>query len=124
MTMTTVLIIDDEIDFAETLAERLELRGLEAKVATGAGEALALLHGGYRPDVALLDLKMPGMDGLQTLAAIKQHDPNIAVIMVTGHGSTSAGMEGMRKGLFEYLLKPVDIGVVVERIEQAAAKKD
>ncbi|MEW6427752.1 MAG: response regulator [Thermodesulfobacteriota bacterium] len=118
--MTTVLIVDDEIDFAETLAERLSLRNIEARVATGAEEAMALLQQDYRPDAILLDLKMPGMDGLQTLAAIKKHDPSITVIMVTGHGSTSAGMEGMRLGLAEYLLKPVDIGVIVDRIEQAA----
>lgn len=123
MTEIKVLIIDDETDFAATLAERLELRHMQTRMATGADEALAILGGGWRPDVVLLDLKMPGLDGLQTLTLLKQQDPAMEVILVSGHGSTSAGMEGMQKGLFDYLLKPVDIGVVIEKIEQAFLKK-
>lgn len=118
-----VLIIDDETEFAATLAERLELRRLKTRVAGGADEAMAILGEGWRPDVVLLDLKMPGLDGLQTLTLLKRQDPTLEVILVSGHGSTSAGMEGMQKGLFDYLLKPVDIGVVVEKIEQAYLKK-
>lgn len=118
-----VLIVDDETEFAVTLAERLELRQMETRVAAGADEALAVLGAGWQPDVVLLDLKMPGLDGLQTLSLLKQQDPALEVILVSGHGSTSAGMEGMRMGLFDYLLKPVDIGVVVEKIEQAYQKR-
>jgi DNA-binding NtrC family response regulator len=118
-----VLIVDDETEFAATLAERLELRKMLTRVAGGADEALAILGEGWRPDVVLLDLKMPGLDGLQTLTLLKRQDPTLEVILVSGHGSTSAGMEGMQKGLFDYLLKPVDIGVVVEKIEQAYLKK-
>lgn len=118
-----VLIVDDETEFAATLAERLELRRMQTRVAAGADEALAILGEGWGPDVVLLDLKMPGLDGLQTLTLLKQQDPTLEVILVSGHGSTSAGMEGMQKGLFDYLLKPVDIGVVVEKIEQAYLKK-
>ena len=118
-----VLIVDDETEFAATLAERLELRKMVTRVATGADEALAILGEGWRPDVALLDLKMPGLDGMQTLSLLKQQDPTLEVILVSGHGSTSVGMEGMQKGLFDYLMKPVDIGVVVEKIEQAHRKR-
>lgn len=118
-----VLIVDDETEFAATLAERLEMRRMQTRVAGGADEALALIGAGWRPDVVLLDLKMPGLDGLQTLTLLKQQYPELEVILVSGHGSTSAGMEGMQKGLFDYLLKPVDIGVVVEKIEQAYLKK-
>jgi len=118
-----VLIVDDETEFAATLAERLELRKMLTRVAGGADEALAILGEGWRPDVVLLDLKMPGLDGLQTLTLLKRQDPTLEVILVSGHGSTSAGMEGMQKGLFDYLLKPVDIGVVVDKIEQAYLKK-
>lgn len=118
-----VLIVDDETEFATTLAERLEMRRLQTRVAAGAAEALAIIGEGWRPDVVLLDLKMPGLDGLQTLGLLKGQDPQLEVILVSGHGSTSAGMEGMQKGLFDYLMKPVDIGVVVEKIEQAYRKK-
>jgi len=117
------LIVDDEEEFAATLAERLELRKMLTRVAAGADEALAILGEDWRPDVVLLDLKMPGLDGLQTLALLKQQDPALEVILVSGHGSTSTGMEGMQKGLFDYLLKPVDIGVVVGKIAQAYLKR-
>ena len=118
-----VMIVDDEADFAETLAERLELRDFEIRLASDAEEAMSTLQTGWAPAVILLDLKMPGLDGLETLSLIKKHDPEIKVILVTGHGSTSAGMEGMHKGLFDYLMKPIDIGVIVERIKEAAVKK-
>lgn len=117
-----VMIVDDETDFAETLAERLELRDFAVRLASGAEEAMTTLQTGWTPDVVLLDLKMPGLDGLETLSLIKKHNQKIKIILVTGHGSTSAGMEGMNKGLFDYLMKPIDIGVIVERIKEAAAK--
>jgi DNA-binding NtrC family response regulator len=118
-----VMIVDDEADFAEPLAGRLELRDFEIRLASDAEEAMSTLQTGWAPAVILLDLKMPGLDGLETLSLIKKHDPEIKVILVTGHGSTSAGMEGMHKGLFDYLMKPIDIGVIVERIKEAAVKK-
>jgi DNA-binding NtrC family response regulator len=117
-----VMIVDDEVDFARTLAERLRLRGIHGETVSGAEEALARLQGGFRPDVVLLDLKMPGIDGLATLSLIKQADATIEAILLTGHGSTSAAIEGMRRGLFDYLMKPVDIGELVQKIRMAAAK--
>lgn len=123
MNKTKVLIIDDEMDFAATLSERLELRDFDSKAVESGSEAVALFESQWTPDVVILDLKMPGMDGLATLDLIKQHDPTIAVIMLTGHGSTASGIAGMKKGLFDYLMKPIDIGVIVERINNAAAKK-
>ena len=71
----------------------------------------------------LLDLKMPGVDGLATLSLLKELDPRMEVILLTGHGSTTAAIEGMQRGLFDYLVKPVDIGALVERIRDAAAKR-
>ena len=118
-----VLIVDDEGDFALTLAERLRLRGFEALAAGGADEALARIHGGFAPEVVLLDLKMPGVDGLATLSLLKELDPRMEVILLTGHGSTTAAIEGMQRGLFDYLVKPVYIGALVERIREAAAKR-
>lgn len=118
-----VLIVDDELDFATTLAERLRLRGIEAHAVSGADEAMARIQGGSRPDVVLLDLKMPGIDGLATLNLIKQADPTIEAILLTGHGSTSAAIEGMRRGLFDYLMKPVDIGELAQKVRKAAARR-
>jgi DNA-binding response OmpR family regulator len=82
-------------------------------------EALA---SGRRQDVVLLDLMMPGVDGLATLNLIKQHDPKIQVIILTGHGSTESGIIGMQLGLFDYLMKPVDIGEFIARINEAGAR--
>jgi len=82
-----VLIVDDEKEFASTLAERLNLRDMDAMAVYCAEDALALIHtADHVPDVVLLDLKMPNIDGLQALEAIKQYDPSIEVIMLTGHG--------------------------------------
>jgi len=123
MNKIKVLIIDDEMEFATTLAERMDIRDYESKAVEGAEDALALLRAAWTPDVVILDLKMPGIDGLTTLNMIKRHDPTIEVIMLTGHGSTTSGIEGMRRGLFDYLIKPVDIGELVQKVNDAAAKR-
>lgn len=122
MTARRILIVDDELEFGSTLAERLELRGFTAKAVGGAGEAVTLLASGWAPDVVVLDLMMPGVDGLATLDLIKQHDPRIQVIILTGHGSTESGIIGMQRGLFDYLMKPVDIGELIARINEAGAQ--
>jgi DNA-binding NtrC family response regulator len=118
-----VLIVDDELDFAVTLAERLRLRGFDALATSGVDEAMARVHAGFRADVVLLDLKMPGVDGLAALSLLKQEDATLEAILLTGHGSTTAAIEGMQRGLFDYLVKPVDIGDLVEKIREAAAKR-
>lgn len=122
MTAHRILIVDDELDFGTTLAERLELRGFVAKAVAGAQEAMAVLAADWRPDVVLLDLMMPGIDGLAALNLIKQHGPKIQVIILTGHGSTESGIIGMQRGLFDYLMKPVDIGELIARINEAGQK--
>ncbi len=118
-----VLIVDDEVEFAGTLAERLRRRGFDALSVSGADEAMARIHAGFEPDVVVLDLKMPGVDGLATLSLLKQDDATVEAILLTGHGSTTAAIEGMQRGLFDYLVKPVDIGELVQRIREAAAKR-
>ena len=116
-----ILIVDDEMEFGSTLAERLELRGFAAKPVSCAEEALTVLTSDWQPQVVLLDLMMPGIDGLTTLDLIKKHDPRIQVIILTGHGSTESGIIGMQRGLFDYLMKPVDIGELVTKIKEASA---
>lgn len=116
-----ILIVDDEMEFGTTLAERLELRGLTAKAVSCAEEALAVLASEWQPKVVLLDLMMPGINGLATLDLIKKHDPRIQVIILTGHGSTESGIIGMQHGLFDYLMKPVDIGELISKIKEASA---
>lgn len=119
-----ILIVDDEMEFASTLAERLILRDFEAVAVSGAEEMMPLLHKGWTPDVALVDLKMPGLDGLAVLEMIKRHDPSIEVIIITGHGSTASAIAGMQRGLFDYLMKPVDIEELTARIRDAVQEKD
>ena len=118
-----ILIVDDEVEFAATLAERLVLRGYDAVSVGCAEEALAAIRNDWTPDVVLLDLKMPGLSGMDALEIIKTRGPAIEVIMVTGHGSTASGIEGMKRGLFDYLMKPVDIGEIVSKVDEIMRKK-
>ncbi len=113
-----VLIVDDEVEFASTLAERMELRGFRAKVTNSGEDALSSVMK-EPPDVVLLDLKMPDIGGLEVLDTIKTKDKSIEVIMITGHGCTVSGIEGMEHGAFDYLMKPVDLKMLLEKIKQA-----
>lgn len=116
-----VLLIDDEIEFVETLAERLELRGYISKIAGDGESGISMLANGSF-DVAILDLMMPGLSGLDTLRQIKDIDKTLPVIMLTGHGSTKDGMEGMRMGAFDFLMKPLDINDLLEKINLALSE--
>lgn len=124
MNKIKVMIVDDEMEFATTLNERLILRNFDSRAVCGAEKAIAVIVSGWIPDVVIMDLKMPVMDGIESLELIKQHEPSIEVIILTGHGSTASGIEGMQKGLFDYLMKPVDIGDLVDRINAAVQKKE
>jgi len=116
-----VLLIDDEIEFIETLAERLELRGYISKTA-GDGESGISMLARESFDVAILDLMMPGLSGLDTLRQIKEIDKTVPVIMLTGHGSTKDGMKGMQMGAFDFLMKPLDINELLEKIKLALSE--
>jgi len=122
MPQTKILLVDDEVEFASALAERLELRSYDVKTANNALEALAVIHT-HVPDVIILDLKIPGMDGIETLKTIKKIDPSIEVIMLTGHGDVQSVAEGMKSGVFEYIMKPVDIGELTVKIDNAMKKR-
>ncbi|HBI15246.1 MAG TPA: two-component system response regulator [Desulfobulbaceae bacterium] len=118
-----VLIVDDEKEFASTLAERLNLRNMEAVAVYCAEDALSLIHTvDHVPDVVLLDLKMPNIDGLQALEAIKQYDPSIEVIMLTGHGDKNI-VEGISNMILAYIIKPVDLKELIKKINGAIEKR-
>jgi DNA-binding NtrC family response regulator len=122
MNKMQILIVDDEVEFASTLVERLALRGIEARSANRGEEAVALVKASA-PDVVILDLKMPDLSGLEVLSRIKAIDSSIEVIMLTGHGSSAAGIDGMEQGAFDYLMKPVDLTALLGKIEQAYKKR-
>ncbi len=113
-----ILIIDDEAEFASTLCQRLKLRGITVKDAHSGTEGIEQLNV-FAPQIVILDLKMPDMSGLDILARIKEEHENIEVIMLTGHGSVAAGIEAMEKGAFDYIMKPIDLGELLEKIKLA-----
>ena len=117
-----ILLIDDEEEFISTLAERLELRGYLCKTA-GDGQSGILMIEKETFDIAILDLMMPGLNGLNTLKQIKKINPDLPVILLTGHGSTKDGMEGMRIGAFDFLIKPLDIYALIDKIKLAVESK-
>ncbi len=118
----SVLLVDDEPDFLRTIIKRLTKRGIQATGATSGEEALAALTSEPR-DVVVLDVKMPGMDGLSLLRRIKTAWPETEVIMLTGHASIETAMEGMSCGAMDYLMKPADLEDLIYKLEDAVRKK-
>jgi two-component system OmpR family response regulator len=117
-----VLIVDDEDDFRETLLKRMKRRDLDVSGAESAQKALDLMD--QRDfDVVVLDVKMPGMDGIETLRELKKKSPLTEVILLTGHASVESGIEGMKLGAFDYLMKPVNIDELLGRVRQAYERK-
>jgi len=113
-----VLIVDDAEDFADYTRKRLKLRGIQAIVA-GSGEAALAILETESVDVAVLDVLMPGMDGVELLAEIKKRYAHLPVIMLTGHGTVETAREGLEKGAREYLLKPCDFNTLLGSIRKA-----
>ena len=117
-----ILLVDDEKDFIETLSQRMRMRGQETDIALNGEQALSRIEEAL-PDVVLLDLKMPGMDGMEVLRRIKKTNPDIQVIMVTGHGSKKIEKEARTLGAFEFLHKPISIDTIMNKIKQAFKEK-
>ncbi len=118
---TKVLLVDDEAEFASTLAERLNLRGFEVSVASSGNEALEFFRDA-EVEVVIIDVMMPGMNGMELLRRVKDTKPWTEALLLTGKGATRDGIEGMKLGAFDYLSKPVDIEYLVEKINSAAKK--
>lgn len=113
-----LLLADDEQEFAATLLARLELRNFEVTAVANGTEAIAAVEK-EMPDVMVLDLKMPDLDGLEVLAQLRRKYSDLKVIILTGHGSFEAGREGMELGAFDYLMKPVDLNKLIEVVRDA-----
>ncbi|NLI81839.1 MAG: response regulator [Deltaproteobacteria bacterium] len=117
-----ILLIDDEVDFLETLSERMRTRGMDVTTSTSAEEALAKVEE-QSFDAVVLDLMMPGMDGLQALKIMKEKKPELQIILLTGHATVQKGVEAIKLGASEFLEKPANIEVLTEKIKKAQAQK-
>ncbi len=118
----SVLLVDDEEEFLETLVKRLAKRKLDVTGVTSAQDAIRVLS--EKPvDIVVLDVKMPGMDGLEALRQIKTTSPDVEVIMLTGHANMEAAIQGMELGAFDYLMKPMDIDELLYKLQDAYKKK-
>jgi two-component system OmpR family response regulator len=119
VTKARVLLVDDEVEFLEPMATRLGRRGLDCTTASSGEQALAALAAATF-DCAVVDVRMPDMDGLELLRRMRRGWPQMGVILLTGHASIELGVKGMELGAFEYLLKPVEIDDLVDTVLRAA----
>ena len=117
-----VLLIDDEEQFLKVLGERLETRGLQVNTVTSGEDALTLIDD-KNYDAIILDLAMPGIDGIETLKLLKEKNPDLEIIMLTGHATVQKGIEAMKLGAEDFLEKPVELSVLLERISEAKNKR-
>jgi len=117
-----ILLVDDEEEFVKTLSERIKMRELGSHIAHDGEQALKLVENEV-PDVMVLDLRMPGIDGMEVLQRVKKTYPDVQVIILTGHGSEKDEEEARRLGAFEYLQKPVEVDTLVNKIRRAYRQK-
>ncbi len=118
-----VMLVDDEAPFVETMTKRLIKRELNVISAFSGQEALETLDKHQNVDVVILDVKMPGMDGIETLKKMKSAYPLIEVVMLTAHATVESAIEGMRFGAFDYLMKPCDMEQLMGKVHEASRKK-
>lgn len=123
MAIAKVLLVDDEVPFVETMTKRLTKRELEVYQAFSGSEALEKLNHEKSVEVVILDVKMPGMDGIETLREIKKRFPLVEVVMLTGHATVETAIEGMKLGAYDYLMKPCDMEILMAKVDEAAARK-
>jgi DNA-binding NtrC family response regulator len=118
----SVLLVDDEEQFLQVLSERLANRGLHVISVTSGEEAVALVEN-KNFDAIVVDLAMPGIDGIETTKKIKEKRQDLEIIILTGHATVKAGIEAMKLGAEDFLEKPVDLNVLLERISEAKQKR-
>jgi DNA-binding NtrC family response regulator len=117
-----LLMVDDERGFVEVLSKRMSRRNIRVVSALSGSEAIQTLRD-QRFDVAVLDLKMEDMDGIEVLKIFKKMDPPMPVIMLTGHGSEQAARDGMSQGAFDYLTKPCDLEELIAKVQEAVSRR-
>ena len=117
-----IMLVDDEERFLSTTSRLLERKGYDAVTASSGAEALAKIGSG-NIHIVILDVKMPGMDGMETLKIIKREFPLVEVIMLTGHGTIESAVEGLKSGATDYLVKPADIDELINKAEEAFDKR-
>ena len=122
MSNMQLMIVDDDERFLNTTKSLLEKKGVTTHIATNGADAMKILDK-ERVDVVILDVKMPGLDGIEALRVIKKRHPLVEVIMLTGHASAESAIEGMSLGAFDYLIKPCDVPTLVEKANEAYEKK-
>ena len=122
MNKPRILLVDDEVVFANNLFKLLSKRGYDAAVVYSGADAADIVEE-KEFDVIVLDMKMPGMDGIATLKEIKKKMPSVEVVILTGHGSVESGIEGMQLGAFDFLMKPVSIDDLQEKVSEAYRRK-
>jgi DNA-binding response OmpR family regulator len=118
MSTWNILLVDDEVEFISTLAERLEIRGIAARVVYD-GEAALKAVAENEPQAMVLDVMMPGIKGIDVLQRVKETHPGVQVILLTGQGKTRDGIEGMRYGAFAYMMKPLDLEELIATLGEA-----
>jgi DNA-binding NtrC family response regulator len=117
-----VLLVDDEEKFLNAFSQRLEARGMKVDTATSGEDAVGRVQA-KDFDAIVLDLSMPGMGGLEALRKMKRENPDLQIIVLTGHGTLQAGVEAMKSGALDFMEKPVDLNKLLSRIEEAQEKK-
>lgn len=123
MNHVNLLLVDDEVAFLETISKRLTKRDCQVEMVHSGKAALEALENNKSIEVVILDVKMPEMDGVETLVEIKKRFPLVEVIMLTGHGTVETAIDGMKLGAFDYLIKPCEIDVLTAKAGEAAARK-
>lgn len=123
MTDAKVLLVDDETSFLKIMQKRLGVKNLEVLIADSGEGGLEVLEQNDDVDVVILDVKMPGMDGMQTLNEMRRRFPLTEVVMLTGHATVETAIEGMKQGAFDYLMKPCDIDTLLKVVGEAKQKK-
>ncbi len=118
----SVLLVDDEEQFLQVLSERLTNRGLQVDSVTSGEEAVVQVEN-KNFDAVVLDLAMPGINGIETMKRIKEKRPDLEIIILTGHATVKVGIEAMKLGAEDFLEKPVDLNVLLERIREAKHKR-
>ena len=123
MTIINLLLVDDEQSFVETIAQRLRRKGFSVTTALNAQNALNQINADDSLEVVILDVKMPGMDGIETIQMIKKTRPLVEIIMLTGHATVNSAIEAIKLGAFDYLMKPCDLDELISKVNEAAGRK-